>query len=86
MKIPDLPNFMKNRNNKDALLELIENVVRQEHAWFGNRVVYIARKGSCIKISREGYDLMSDLETEHIEADTMLAYLISHSFKVNYQC
>ena len=86
MKIPDLPNLMKNGNNKDVLLELVENEIRQEHASHGNRVVYIARKGSCTRISRRGYNLVLDLETDHIEADAMLSYIIDHSFKFNDQC
>jgi hypothetical protein len=77
MKIPELANFLKNGTNKDGLLEVFENVVCDERKGLGNRIVYIALKSHCMKIWKDGFSIVDQLEIDHMEADTMISYLSS---------
>ena len=42
----------------------------------GNRTVFFARGNSCSKMTSAGCEAVSELETNHEEADTKIAYLI----------
>ena len=45
----------------------------------GERNVYFARGGKCKKISNSGSVDVEELETDHEEANTKIAYLIQHA-------
>ena len=45
----------------------------------GERVEYFARGGKCKKISDSGSVDVEELETDHEEANTKIAYLIQHA-------
>ena len=74
--------ILENGSNKYALLEITEQVIQQGRVSLGNRVVYISRKTTCVRISNSSFESIPQLETDHMEADTMLSYLIAHSFEM----
>ena len=41
--------------------------------------IYFARGGSCTRITREAATQVEELETDHEEADSKIAYLINHA-------
>ena len=86
MKIPNLSRFLKNGSNKDAMLQITEQVIQQEWVSLVNRVVYIARETTCVRISNSSCESIPQLGTDHMEVDTMLSYLIAHSLEMDGQC
>ena len=67
IRIPaDFKRFLANGNNKERLFELVEEVWKEEMQSFQrDRVVYFARKHSCIRITRERSFQEIGLATNH---------------------
>ena len=84
MRTPaDLKKFLNNGDNKERLFEIMEEVWIQNKHLFGERIVYFARGSKCTMITQNGSTNISDLETDHEEADTKIAYLIQHAVRDN---
>ena len=84
MRTPaDFKKFLNNGDNKERLFEIIEEVWIQNKHLFGERIVYFARGSKCTMITQNGSTNISDLETDHEEADTKIAYLIQHAVRDN---
>lgn len=75
--------FMCNGENKDRMLELIEQVLREERALLSDRIVYYARGKVCMKITSQCSEEIPSLASDHIEADTKICYLTQHALKEN---
>ena len=80
---PDFKQFLSNGNNKERLFELIEDVWKDKTENLENRVVYFARKSTCMKISAQGIEDVPELYTNHEEADTKISYLAHHALENN---
>ena len=76
---PDFQKFLCNGENKERLFELIESIWISQGSNLGDRVVYFARKNSCVKITQYASTLIPELSTNHEEADTKVAYLAQHA-------
>ena len=76
---PDSKTFLNNGDNKGRMFELIKEVWIEHGGQLGERVVYFARGGKCKKISKSGLVDVEELEIDHEEADTKIAYLIQHA-------
>ena len=85
IRIPaDFKRFLANGNNKERLIELVEEVWKQELQSFqSDGVVYFARKHSCTRITREGSFQEIGLTTNHEEADTKISYSLHHACEEN---
>ena len=84
IRIPaNFKNLMSNGRNKERLFELIESVWIEDANSLNNRVIYFARKETCVKISSEGVVLVQGLKTNHEEADTKICYLLHHALRMN---
>lgn len=83
MKIPEFATFMKNGNNKRQMLERIKDVLVEERNQLGSRVIFFTVGSECLRISVDGYAVVNELCTDHIEADTMIAYLAKHALDKN---
>ena len=84
MRTPaDFKKFLNNGDNKERLFEIMEEVWIQNKHLFGERIVYFARSSKCTMITQNGSTNISDLETDHEEADTKIAYLIQHAVRDN---
>ena len=51
--------------------------------WLGERIIYFARGSICSKITHSGSSRIHELDTNHEEADTKIAYLIQHIINTN---
>ena len=76
---PQFQKFLCNGENKERLFELIESTWIQHKDKVGIRDIYFARGNSCVKITQEGSVSIPQLETNHEEADSKIAYLIQHA-------
>ena len=86
VRIPsDFQKFLCNGDNKERLFELIESVWVDQKVLIGDRIVYFARGESCLKITSERSEDIPELETNHEEADTKIAYLVQHAIQNNDQ-
>ena len=65
------------------MFQLIEEVWIQNAAQLGERTVFFARGSTCIKITSLSSIIIEELETDHEEADTKIAYLIKHAAQNN---
>ena len=84
VRIPsDFKGFLANGKNKERLFELIEEVWVDNSFRLGDRVVYFARKDTCLKIGREEVAPVHELQTNHEEADTKISYLLHHALRQN---
>lgn len=83
MKIPDFSTFMKNSSNKQQMMERIKDVLVEERGNQGDRVVYYTTGSKCLKITGNGVIAVNSLSTDHMEADTMIAYLAKHAANCN---
>lgn len=84
IKIPsDFQKFLNNGENKDRLLEIVETVLIKHKNNLGKRVVYFARGAHCYRIDCEDAELVEELVTDHIEADTKIVYLAIHAHRMN---
>ena len=58
-----------------------------ELAWINNkeklddRIVYFPRGESCIKITKYDVNVVDELQSNHEEADTKVAYLLKHAIE-----
>ena len=84
VKIPaDLKKFLNNGENKERMFELIEEVCIQSRNQNDRRTIYFARGSSCIKIANGVLEPVPELNTNHEEADTKIAYLVQHALREN---
>ena len=84
MRTPaDFKKFLNNGDNKERLFEIMEEVWTQNKHLFGERIVYFAHSSKCTMITQNGSTNISDLETDHEEADTKIAYLIQQAVRDN---
>ena len=84
VRIPaDLKKFLNNGENKERMFELIEEVWIQSRNQNDRRTIYFARSSSCIKIANEVLEPVPELNTDHEEADTKIAYLVQHALREN---
>ena len=65
------------------MFELIEEVWIQNATQLGERAVFFARGTTCVKITSLSSVIVRELETDHEEADTKIAYLIKHAAQSN---
>ena len=77
----DFKKFLGNRDNKERLFEIIEEVWVQNRNQLGQHVVYFARGNACLRITEHSSSRVEELETDHEEADTKIAYLIQHAVR-----
>ena len=77
----DFKKFLGNGDNKERLFEIIEEVWVQNRNQLGQRVVYFARGNACLRITEHGSSHIEELERDHEEADTKIAYLIQHAVR-----
>ena len=84
IRIPaDFKKFLNNGENKERMFELIEQVWAESSGENGGRVVYVARGSSCVRIENGILEKVPELETDHEEADTKIAYLVQHALREN---
>eukprot|EP00112_Aurelia_sp_Birch-Aquarium-sp1_P008666 Seg1960.8 transcript_id=Seg1960.8/GoldUCD/mRNA.D3Y31 product="GTPase-activating protein and VPS9 domain-containing protein 1" protein_id=Seg1960.8/GoldUCD/D3Y31 len=84
VRVPsDFNKFLRNGDNKERMFQLIEEVWIQNAAQLGERTVFFARGSTCVKITPVGSIAIGELETDHEEADTKIAYLIKHAARSN---
>ena len=84
VRIPaDFQSFLCNGDNKERLFCLIESTWTEKRYLLGNRVIYFARSESCLKISNEGTEVITELKTNHEEVDTRISYLVQHAIQNN---
>ena len=82
VRVPaDFKKFLGNGDNKERLFEIIEEVWVQNRNQLGQRVAYFARGNACLKITEHGSSRVEELETDHEEAGTKIAYLIQHAVR-----
>ena len=80
---PDFQTFLRNGDNKERLLKLIEEVWIENKEVVSDRTIYFARGDICVKLTRNGHEVITELATHHEEADTKIAYLIEHFVEHN---
>ena len=80
---PDLKKFLNNGENKERMFELIEEVWIQSRNQNDRHTIYFARGSSCIKIANGVSEPVPQLNTNHEEADTKMAYLVQHVLREN---
>ena len=78
---PNFQDFLSNGSNKERLFSMIEDTWIKNRAMLNEREVYFAKDCSCVKITRDGCFTIDELRTDHEEADTKVAYLISHALR-----
>ena len=84
VRIPaDSKKVLNNGENKERMFELIEEVWIQSRNQNDRRATYFARGSSCIKIANRVSEPVPELNTDHEEADTKLAYLVQHALREN---
>ena len=70
------------RRSEYLTFELIEEVWMENGGPLGERVEHFESGGKCKKISYSGGSVdVEELETDHEEANTKIAYLIQHAAK-----
>ena len=80
---PDFQTFLRNGDNKERLLKLREEVWIENKEVVSDRTIYFARGDICVKLTRNGHEVITELATDHEEADTKIAYLIEHFVEHN---
>ena len=84
IRIPaDFKKFLNNGEDKERMFELIEQVWAESSGENGGRIVYVARGSSCVRIENGILEKVPELETDHEEADTKIAYLVQHALREN---
>ena len=61
----------------------MEEVWIEHKELIGNRTVFFARGKQCTKITFDSFEMIMELETNHEEADTKIAYLTQHALMNN---
>ena len=81
MRIPsDFQKFLNNNNNKERLLEIIEETVLSHNNKSIDRKIYFARGSTRILLSR-GYGDVAFIVNHEEEADTKLICLVKHAIE-----
>ena len=84
VRIPaDFKKILNNSENKERMFELIEEVWIQSRNQNVRRTIYFARGSSCIKIANAVLETVPELNTNHEEADTKIAFLVQHALREN---
>ena len=80
MKIPyDFDNFLKNRDNKEMLFNLIQQSIEVENESLGEKFLYFSNKVECKKITQNAAEVSHELMSDYEEADTKLVALVHSS-------
>ena len=84
VRIPsNFQKFLCNGENKERLFSLMEEVWIEHKELIGNRTVFVARGKQGTKITFDSFEMIMELETNHEEADTKIAYLTQHALMNN---
>lgn len=75
--------FLSNGENKERMFELMEQVWLESRDQLTGRSLYVARGSSCVKIKNGTSTDVPELENDHEEADTKIAFLIRHAARAN---
>ena len=78
---PNFQRFLNNGDNKERLFSLIEETWVEMKVVAVDKDVYFARGSTCSKIKHNSFQVM-ELETNHEEGDTKIAYLVKHAISV----
>eukprot|EP00794_Sanderia_malayensis_P020780 gene20780-biopygen14596 len=79
----DFNKFLRNGDNKERLFEIIEEVWTKNATQLGEQTVFFGRGNTCVKMTSQSSVLAQELETDHEEADTKIAYMIKHASENN---
>lgn len=74
---------MNNGVNKERLFELVKEVWTENAGDLGDKVIFFARKDSCVKRSAGGTERVLDWQTNHEEADTKVCCLLHYAHQQN---
>jgi len=78
MRLPsDMPNFLRNGQNKEMLFNLLEVAIIEEKQNLHQAVVYFSNNSWCTKITSTSASRISSLISDHEEADTKLVALVN---------
>ena len=84
IRIPaNLKRFLSNGENKERLFELMEKVWLEGSNELSGRSLYGARASSCIKNENGIAANVPELENDHKEADSKIAFMIKHATREN---
>ena len=71
--------FLSNGENKERMFELMEQVWIESSNQLSGRSLYVARASSCVKIENGVSTKVPELENDHEEADSKIAFMIKHA-------
>ena len=87
VKIPsEFFNFLKNRDNKTMLLDLIEQALIEDKSKLKDGIIFYSNRDYCRMISVVGNHIIDDLASDHEEADTKLVALVKASHLPSSHC
>ena len=76
MRLPsDMPNFLRNGQNKEMLFNLLEDAIIEEKQNLHQVTVNFSNKSWCTKITSTSASRISSFVSDHKEADTKLVAL-----------
>ena len=80
IRIPaNFKRFLSNGENKERMFELMEQVWIESSNQLSGRSLYVARASSCVKIENGVSTKVPELENDHEEADSKIAFMIKHA-------
>ena len=84
VRIPaNFKRFLSNGKNKERMFELMEKVWLERSNELSGRSIYVARASSCIKIENGIATNVPELENDHEEAYSKIAFMIKHATREN---
>lgn len=84
IRIPaNFKRFLSNGDNKERMFELMEQVWLESSDQLNGRSLYVARASSCVKIENGVSTNVPELENDHEEADSKIAFMIKHATRGN---
>ena len=76
-----MPSFLRNGSNKEALINLLERVIKEDRSELNDKTVYFSNASHCIKITQQESTIIPEMTSDHEEADTKLIALVSKKIK-----